>query len=87
MHDIKAIKQDPAAFDAGMKRRGLPALAANLVAQYEVISAKTQEMNDLQAKRNATSKQIGAAMGQGKIGRGRALKGPSGRDERATSGR
>jgi seryl-tRNA synthetase len=74
MHDIKAIKQDPATFDAGMKRRGLAPMAADLVAQYEAISAKTQEMNDLQAKRNTASKQIGAAMGQGNKDEAERLK-------------
>lgn len=74
MHDIKSVKQDPIAFDAAMARRGLAPLAAQLLVQYEEISAKTQEMNALQAQRNAVSKKIGAAMGQGNTAEAEVLK-------------
>ncbi|MGV6802318.1 MAG: serine--tRNA ligase [bacterium] len=65
MHDIKSIRQDPDAFDAGMKRRGLPPMAQALIAQYEAVSQKTVAMNELQAQRNAASKQIGVAKSKG----------------------
>lgn len=65
MHDIRAIKEDPAAFDAAMARRGLAPLSAELLALYEQVSQKTIDMNELQAARNAASKQIGAAKGKG----------------------
>ena len=32
MHDIRLIRDDPAAFDAAMAKRGLPASAETLVA-------------------------------------------------------
>ena len=32
MHDIKSIRDNPAAFDAGLKRRGLAPLSAALLA-------------------------------------------------------
>ena len=32
MHDIKWIRDNPAAFDAGLKRRGLEPLSASLLA-------------------------------------------------------
>ena len=32
MHDIKAIRDNPTAFDAGLKRRGLEALSPSLLA-------------------------------------------------------
>jgi len=31
MHDIKSIRDDPAAFDAALKRRGLEPLAAHII--------------------------------------------------------
>ncbi len=65
MHDIKAIRENPAAFDAAMEKRKINARAADLVARYEAVAAETQAMNDLQSRRNAASKLIGAAMGKG----------------------
>ena len=35
MHDIKSIRDNPQAFDAGLKRRGLAPLSAALLALYE----------------------------------------------------
>ena len=32
MHDLKIIRDDPAAFDAGLRRRGLPAQSADILA-------------------------------------------------------
>ena len=32
MHDIKSIRDNPAAFDAALKRRGLAPLSASLLA-------------------------------------------------------
>ena len=61
MHDIKDIRDDPAAFDAGLKRRGLPPRADELLRRDAEARALTQAANDLQARRNAASKAIGAA--------------------------
>ena len=65
MHDIKAIKADPQAFDRAMERRGADARAADLLALDEARIANTQAMNDAQSRQKAISKQIGALMGQG----------------------
>ncbi len=34
MHDIRFIRENPEAFDAGLARRGLPAQAAGLIASW-----------------------------------------------------
>lgn len=74
MHDIKAIRDNPAAFDAGMARRNNDTKAADLLSLYENVAAETQAMNDLQQQRNAASKQIGAAMGRGEKEEAERLK-------------
>jgi seryl-tRNA synthetase len=61
MHDLKTLRDTPAAFDAALARRGLPAQAARLLALDEQARAVTTELQQLQAERNAASKQIGQA--------------------------
>ena len=65
MHDIKLIRQDPKAFDAGLARRGLEKVAAEIVAFDEKLRAVMTEMQETQARRNEASKDIGKAMGTG----------------------
>ncbi|MBL8674950.1 MAG: serine--tRNA ligase, partial [Rhodospirillales bacterium] len=65
MHDIKSIRDNPGAFDAGLKRRGLAPLAAELLAIDQRRRAAITESEQTQAKRRALSKQIGAARGKG----------------------
>jgi seryl-tRNA synthetase len=64
MHDIKAIRENPAAFDAGLARRGLAGLSVSLLAIDEQKRATMQALQDAQSRRNALSKEIGAAMGK-----------------------
>jgi seryl-tRNA synthetase len=61
MHDIRSIRDNPAAFDAALKRRGLAALSASLLAIDEKRRAAIQESEQAQARRNAASKEIGEA--------------------------
>jgi seryl-tRNA synthetase len=61
MHDIKWIRENPAAFDAALARRGLPAESANLIAIDEKRRAAIQKAEAAQARRNAASKEIGTA--------------------------
>ncbi len=63
MHDIKAIRDTPAAFDAGLKRRGIADQfsAAALIALDDRRRAVVTKLNDAQARRNAASKDIGKA--------------------------
>ena len=67
MHDIKAIRENPEAFVAGWSSRGVDqaeALVADIVRlDRELRTAQTTGQEAL-AKRNATSKLIGAAMGR-----------------------
>ena len=64
MHDIKAIRDNPAAFDAGLARRGLDPLSASLVGLDEQKRDTMQKLQDAQSRRNTLSKEIGAAMGK-----------------------
>ena len=61
MHDIKTIRDNPAAFDAALARRGLPAMAAKLIETDEARRKHITALQDMQARRNAASKEIGAA--------------------------
>ncbi|ERF85317.1 serine--tRNA ligase [Bradyrhizobium viridifuturi] len=61
MHDIKAIRDNPTAFDAGLKRRGLGALSPSLLAIDERRRAAILASEQAQARRNAASKEIGDA--------------------------
>jgi seryl-tRNA synthetase len=61
MHDIKWIRDNPDAFDAALKRRGLPAEARRLIGIDERRRAAIQASEAAQARRNAASKEIGAA--------------------------
>lgn len=61
MHDLRRIYEDPAAFDAALKRRGLEPMAAHLISidQRRRAIIRVLELN--QAQRNAISKVIGEA--------------------------
>jgi seryl-tRNA synthetase len=62
MHDIKAIRDDPQAFDKGLARRGVPPRAESLIALDERRRAAILALQLAQERRNAASKQIGVAM-------------------------
>jgi seryl-tRNA synthetase len=62
MHDIRAIRENPQAFDGGLARRGLAARADSLIALDESRRAAILELQKAQERRNAASKEIGAAM-------------------------
>jgi seryl-tRNA synthetase len=61
MHDIKSIRDNPAAFDAALKRRGLEPLSASLLAVDEKRRAAILASEQAQARRNSASKEIGDA--------------------------
>ena len=67
MHDIKAIRDDPAAFDAGLRRRGILGTgagqfsAAAILKVDEARRAHVTALQEAQARRNAASKEVGAA--------------------------
>ncbi len=64
MFDIKAIRENPAAFDRGLTRRGLKALSSEVLALDEKRRAHVTKLQELQTRRNAASKEIGKAKGQ-----------------------
>jgi seryl-tRNA synthetase len=74
MHDIRSIRDDPAAFDAGLARRGLPARAAELLALDDRRRAGIADLQKAQERRNAASKEIGAAAARKDAGAVEALK-------------
>jgi seryl-tRNA synthetase len=62
MHDIRVIRENPEAFDEGLRRRGLSPRAESLVALDEKRRAAILALQSAQERRNAVSKQIGVAM-------------------------
>ena len=74
MHDIKAIRDNPDLFDAGLARRGLAALASRILALDAERREHVQKLQESQARRNAASKEIGDAMKAGDKGRAEAIK-------------
>jgi seryl-tRNA synthetase len=62
MHDIKAIRDDPQAFNKGLARRGLPPQAESLIALDERRRTAILALQRAQERRNAASKQVGVAM-------------------------
>jgi seryl-tRNA synthetase len=61
MHDIKAIRDNPQAFDDALKRRGLAPASPSLLAIDEKRRAAILASEQAQARRNAASKEIGEA--------------------------
>ena len=74
MHDLKSIRENPSAFDAGLARRGAAAASAEILALDERRRAVLSELQEGQARRNEASKAIGAAMGKGDTATAEALK-------------
>jgi seryl-tRNA synthetase len=61
MHDIKWIRENPEAFDAGLRRRGLAPMSASLLSIDEKRRAAILKSEQAQARRNSASKEIGDA--------------------------
>ena len=75
MHDIRAIRENPAAFDAGLARRGLPRMSEYLlkldIARRSAIMAAETE----QAAQNTASKDAGFAKAAGDTAEFERLRG------------
>ena len=65
MHDIRLIRDGPAAFDAAMARRGLSGVSAEVLAIDEERRAKIHAAEEARAAQNTASKEIGAAKARG----------------------
>jgi len=74
MHDIKAIRDNPAAFDAALARRGVAPASEEIGAQDTRWRAVSTALQEGLARRNEASKLIGAAMGKGDKETAEALK-------------
>src|SRR5262249_60608136 len=61
MHDIKWIRDNPDAFDRGLARRGLNGEANRLIEIDERRRGAIQKAEAALARRNAASREIGAA--------------------------
>lgn len=65
MHDIRAIRENPAAFDAALARRGLAGLSSQILALDNDRRAKILASETAAAAQNAASKEVGAAKARG----------------------
>lgn len=65
MHDIRAIRENPAAFDAAMARRGVSDASSEILKADEARRARIQAAETAQAEQNRASKDVGAAKAKG----------------------
>ncbi len=65
MHDIRAIRDNPAAFDAALSRRGMSPASSQILALDEARRAKILAAETAQAEANKAAKEVGAAKGRG----------------------
>ena len=65
MHDIRSIRDNPAAFDAALARRGLPPASADLLVADEARRGKILAAETAAAAQNAASREAGAAKARG----------------------
>ena len=65
MHDLKFIRDEPAAFDAGLRRRGLAPHATAILALDQERRRLQQVLEEMQAQRNSLSKDIGRLKAKG----------------------
>ena len=75
MHDIRAIRENPAAFDAGLARRGLPGMSAELLAADAARRANILAAETAQAAQNVASKEAGSAKSAGNAAEFERLRG------------
>ncbi|MGI3171449.1 serine--tRNA ligase [Pseudooceanicola sp. C21-150M6] len=65
MHDIRAIRENPAAFDAALGRRGVSPVSSEILALDENRRACIHAAETAQAENNAAAKKVGAAKASG----------------------
>jgi seryl-tRNA synthetase len=74
MHDIKVVRADPGAFDAALARRSLPPQSAALIELDNARRAAIGLGEGAQTRRNALSREVGAAMKRGDTAEADRLK-------------
>ena len=84
MHDIRAIRDDPAAFDSALVRRQTPPLAAEIMALDGQRRAAQTELGERQARRNALAKEIGQLRRSGADAAGLEAEATALRDDMAS---
>ncbi|WP_432256028.1 serine--tRNA ligase [Limimaricola sp. AA108-03] len=65
MHDIRAIRDNPDAFDAALARRGVSPVSSQILALDDARRAKIHAAETAKADQNRASKEVGAAKGRG----------------------
>ena len=65
MHDLRSIREAPGQFDRGLARRGLDPMAAHILDLDARRRAAQTALQEMLTRRNAVSKQVGAAKRSG----------------------
>jgi seryl-tRNA synthetase len=65
MHDIRAIRDDPDAFDAALARRGLPPISPQVLEIDAARRARIHAAEEARAAQNAASREVGTARARG----------------------
>ena len=65
MHDIRAIRENPAEFDAGLALRNLPPASPEILSLDADRRSRIAAAEAAQAEQNTASKAAGAAKGRG----------------------
>lgn len=65
MHDIKAIRKDPHAFDKAMIKRGLGAVSEEILTRDKQVRGEKTSMQELQQQSNEYAKKIGELKSKG----------------------
>ena len=74
MHDIRAIRENPGAFDRAMARRGLSGISAEVLAIDRERRSLIAAVEAGQAERNAAAKAIGEAVANGDTEKAETLR-------------
>ncbi len=75
MHDIRAIRDNPAAFDAALSRRGVTGMSVEILALDTARREMIHAAETAQADQNAASKLVGAAKAKGDVAEFESLRG------------
>jgi seryl-tRNA synthetase len=65
MHDLRWIREHPEEFDRGLRRRGLVPVSAQILDLDKRRRAVQTRLQEIQTRRNAASREIGAAKAKG----------------------
>ncbi len=65
MHDIKAIRKTPDAFDAAMVKRGLAPIADTILQRDQELRENITKMQELQQQSNEAARMIGELKSKG----------------------